>query len=42
MSKNHPDTEVDPSEGSLEDASNAGEGAANQAEEQVDPSEDTE
>jgi hypothetical protein len=42
MSRNHPGTEVDPSEGSLEDASGVGEAAGNQAEEQVDPSEDKE
>ena len=43
MSRNHPGAEVDPSEGSLDDASNSGESSsANQAEEQVDPSEGAE
>jgi hypothetical protein len=41
MSRNNPGTEVDPSEGSLDDASKSGETAANEAETQVDPSEDT-
>jgi hypothetical protein len=40
MSRN-PGTEVDPSEGNLDDASAAGETAAGEAAEQVDPSEDT-
>lgn len=39
MSKNYPGAEVDPSEGSLDDA--ADETAANGPELQVDPSEDT-
>jgi hypothetical protein len=39
MSRNHPGTEEDPSEGSLDDASE--ETAANEPELQVDPSEDT-
>ena len=37
----NPGSEVDPSEGSLDDASNIDEGAAGEANEQVDPSEDT-
>lgn len=41
MSRNHPGTEVDPSEGSLEDASSFDEVGPNEAEEHVDPSEDT-
>ena len=43
MSRNHPGTEVDPSEGSLDDASDFDESAASESETQaqVDPSEDT-
>lgn len=39
MSRN-PGSEVDPSEGPLDDATSRDESAANEAEEQVDPSED--
>jgi hypothetical protein len=44
MSRNHPETEVDPSEGSLDDASSSSfdeATAASGPELQVDPSEDT-
>ena len=37
----NPGTEVDPSEGSLDDASKIDDAAAGEAETQVDPSEDT-
>jgi hypothetical protein len=42
MSRNQPATEVDPSEGGLDDASKVGESSANEREEQVDPSEGSE
>ena len=42
MSSNFPDSEVDPSEGTLEGGPNFDEGAAAREESQVDPSEDPE
>ena len=41
MSRNNPGAEVDPSEGPLENTPSREETAGNEAEEQVDPSEDT-